>query len=328
MVDRDRLPGAALLRRAAFATAIGATSAASAARRVVAALLAATVAILPLAGCATNPVSGKREFSLVTPEQELKMGAEGNKAVLEEYGAYDDKALAAYVDSVGQALAKVSHLPGLTWHFTVIDDPAVNAFALPGGYIYITRGILAHLNSEAQLAGVMGHEIGHVTARHSARRETQQEVAGVGLAVAGIFSSGFRQYSQEAQQALGLMMLKYSRDDETQADALGVQYSTKAGWDSREIPATYHMLQRVSERSGQRLPTFLATHPDPGQREITTRNLAQQATAGKAGLIVHGASYVRHLEGVIYDADPRQGYFEGDLLYVPDVDLQMRLPTG
>src|SRR5438445_6288474 len=138
----------------------------------------AAVALLavppPFTGCATNPVTGKRQFSLVTPQQELQMGTEGNKAVLEEYGAYDDPKLAAYVDSVGLALARVSHLPNLEWHFTVIDDPAVNAFALPGGYIYITRGILAHLNSEAQLAGVLGHEIGHVTARHSAQQATQQ----------------------------------------------------------------------------------------------------------------------------------------------------------
>jgi predicted Zn-dependent protease len=130
------------------------------------------------------------------------------------------------VDSIGQALARGSHLPGLEWHFTLLDDPAVNAFALPGGYIYITRGILAHLNSEAQLAGVLGHEIGHVTARHSAQRATQQQLAGLGVGLAGIFSPGFQRYSGAAQQALGCFP-KYGRDDENQADELGV--STRRG---------------------------------------------------------------------------------------------------
>src|SRR5439155_13861321 len=154
-------------------------------------------------------------------------------------------------------VASVTPLRGITWHFTVLDDPVVNAFAMPGGYIYITRGILGYLNSEAQLAAVLGHEIGHVNARHSARQITQQQIAGLGLGVASIFSTTLRQHSQEAQTGLGLLFLKFSRSDETQADELGVQYSTAAGYDSREMPATYSMLRRVSDRGGQRLPGFL-----------------------------------------------------------------------
>lgn len=137
------------------------------------ALLCTALALLA-AGCAVNPATGRREFSLVSAEQEKQIGREGFPATIAEYGKYDDGRLAAYVDSIGQRLAKVSELPDLDWHFTVLDDPVVNAFAMPGGYIYITRGILAHLNSEAQLAGVLGHEIAHVTARHSARQITQQ----------------------------------------------------------------------------------------------------------------------------------------------------------
>src|SRR5438093_741871 len=147
------------------------------------------LALWLLAGCATNPVSGRREFTLVSAGQETKMGEEGYKAVLAEYGAYDDSLVQKYVRGVGMRLAKASQLPDLDWHFTVIDDPSVNAFAMPGGYIYITRGILAHLNSEAQLAGVMGHEIGHVTARHTARQIAGQQLAGLGLGLASAFSS-------------------------------------------------------------------------------------------------------------------------------------------
>src|SRR5206468_7167184 len=137
---------------------------------------------------------------------------EGYQAVLQEYGVYGDPALQAYVDSVGQRLGHVSHLPNEHWTFTLLDDPAVNAFAMPGGYVYITRGIMAHLNSEAQLAGVMGHEIGHVTARHTARQITGQQVAGIGLLVGSIVSPALARYGDVAQQALGLMFLSYSRD--------------------------------------------------------------------------------------------------------------------
>ena len=289
-----------------------------------------TLAVLlgSLMGCATNPVTGKREFSLVSADQELAMGREGHQAVLSEYGVYNDPRLSAYVDSIGQALAKRSHLPNLEWHFTLIDDPTVNAFALPGGYIYITRGIMAHLNSEAQLAGVIGHEIGHVTARHSAQQVTQQQLAGLGLGLASAFSQTFQQYSGAAQQALGLMLLKYGRDDENEADALGIDYSTAAGWDPREVPSTYHTLARISARSGQRLPTFLSTHPDPGDRESRTTGLATKAAQGKTGLLVRSRGYLAKLDNNVFGNDPRQGYFEGDRFYHPDLDFEMSFPSG
>ncbi len=290
--------------------------------------LVACVLLSLVAACATNPVSGKREFSLVSSEQELQMGREGHPAVLAEYGAYDDPDLQAYVDSVGQSLARGSHLPNLEWHFTVLDDPAVNAFALPGGYIYITRGILAHLNSEAQLAGVLGHEIGHVTARHSAQRATQQQLAGLGVGLASIFSPEFQRYSGAAQQALGLMILKYGRDQETEADRLGVDYSTKVGWDPREIPATYRTLRRVGESSGQSLPTFLSTHPDPGDREVRTRELANAAAAGRTGLVIGQKTYLTRLDGVVFGIDPRAGFFDGARFYHPQLDFELEFPAG
>jgi len=286
------------------------------------------LALVAVSGCATNPVSGKREFTLVSSGQELQMGREAYGAVIAEFGLYPDSALQTYVNTVGQRVAKVSHLPNLEWHFTVIDDPAVNAFAMPGGYIYITRGILAHLNSEAQLAGVLGHEIGHVTARHSAQRMTQQQLAGIGVGLAAIFSPGFQRYSEAAQQALGLMFLKYGRDDENQADELGVQYALAGGYDPREIPATYGLLQRISERSGQRLPSYLSTHPDPGQRQERTRALASQAAANKTGLLVRGNDYVRRQDGVVFGADPRQGYFEQSHYYHPSLGFEIVFPTG
>ncbi len=296
-------------------------------RLAAAALLAVALAGSALS-CATNPVTGRREISLVSTSQELAIGKEGYGAVLQEYGVYDDPALQAYVDSVGQAVARVSHLPNLAWKFTVLDDPTVNAFAMPGGYIYITRGILAHLQSEAQLAGVLGHEVAHVTARHSARQITQQQLATLGLGIASVLSETVQQYSQAAQTALGLVFLKYGRDDETQADQLGVDYATRAGWDPREIPGTYRTLKRVGERAGQRLPAFLSTHPDPGDREVRTGELARAAAAGKTGLRVQARGYLARLDGVVFGNDPRQGYFEGETFVHPALAFQMRFPAG
>ena len=294
------------------------------AARALAILLLASLA----AGCATNPATGKREFSLVSSDQEAQMGKEGYPATIAEFGQYDDARLIAYVDSIGKRLAKVSELPNLDWHFTLLDDPVVNAFAMPGGYIFITRGILAHLNSEAQLAGVLGHEIGHVTARHSAKQITQQQVAGLGLGLASMFSSSFARYGGLAQQAMGLLMLKYSRDDESQADALGIRYATAAGWDPREIPATYAMLKRLGERSGSRLPYYLSTHPDPGDREQRTTVLALAAVEGHTGLIIRGREYVGLLRGLVFGEDPRGGYFEGSRYYHPALAIEVAFPDG
>jgi predicted Zn-dependent protease len=283
---------------------------------------------LLLLTCAKNPVTGKREISLVSSAQEEEIGREGHAAIVEQFGMYDDPKTQEYVTGVGTKLARVSHLPDLEWHFTVLDDPVVNAFALPGGYIYITRGILAHLNSEAQLAGVLGHEIGHVTARHSAQRITQQQLAGLGLGLASIFSEGFRRYGGAAQTALGLVFLKYGRDDENQADELGIEYAVKAAYDPNEVPATYSMLKRVSDRAGQRLPGFLSTHPDPGDRENRTRTLAARASAGRTGLEVGEASYLQGLEDLVYGQDPRSGFFEGTNYYHPSLRFQIGFPSG
>ncbi len=322
MVARGGPRGAALLRRFTRKD----SRLAHTPHRFALPLLAA--ALLALGGCAVNPVSGRRQLSLVSASQELQIGREGYGAVVGEYGAYDPQGVQTYVDSVGQRLARVSHLPDLAWHFTVLDDPTVNAFAMPGGYIYVTRGILAHLNSEAQLAGVLGHEIGHVTARHTAEQITKQQLAGLGLGIASLVSEGFRRYGSQAETALNLLFLKYSRDNESQADELGVAYATRAGYDPREIPATYAMLKRVSERAGQRIPSFLATHPDPGDREQRTTALAAQAATGKTGLQIRGRAYVQRLEGLVFGRDPRQGYFEGERYYHPALGFEIGFPRG
>jgi len=291
-------------------------------------LAPAAVALVLLAGCAVNPATGRREFSLVSADQELAIGREGYPATIDQYGLYDDPALASYVDSVGHRVARASDLPALEWHFTVLDDPMVNAFAMPGGYIYVTRGLLAHLRSEAQLAGVLGHEIGHVCARHTAKQITQQQLAGIGLAVAGAVSNTFRSYGGAAQQALGLLMLKYSRDDESQADALGIRYAAAAGYDPREVPPTFATLKRISVRAGSTLPFYLSTHPDPGDREGRTTALAAEYFHAPPPPEIRGHAYLEHVRGLVFGVDPRGGWFDGAHFVHPNRGFQLDLPPG
>ncbi len=285
-------------------------------------------ALLALAGCAVNPATGDRELSLMSEGQEVELGRSGDVSAIGEYGVVADAALGAYVNRVGQRLAAVSERSDLQWHFRVLDSPVVNAFALPGGYIYVTRGMLAMLQSEAQLAGVMGHEIGHVTARHGARQMTRQQLAGLGLGLGSVFIKEVGSMASVLNQGLGLLFLKYSRGDETQADELGVRYATRAGYDPREIPPTYVMLQRLSERSGQHLPAFLSTHPDPGGRAERTAELARLAVGTRKDLEVGRTPHLNRLEGLVYGEDPRQGFLEGGVFYHPELRFQVRFPAA
>ncbi len=185
--------------------------------------LLVALAVLP-AGCATNPATGQRQLSLISENQEIQMGLEADPSVVSSMGLDPDSGRQRYVRELGMRLARVSERPNLPWTFRVIDDPVVNAFAIPGGHIYVTRGILAHLNSEAELASVIGHEIGHVTARHSVTQMSQQQLMQLGLVVGVALKPGLAKYAGVASQGMQLLFLKYSRDDESQADQLGLRY--------------------------------------------------------------------------------------------------------
>jgi predicted Zn-dependent protease len=287
--------------------------------------------LVVLTGCAVNPATGERELNFVSESQEIQMGKESDKSILAQYGVYEDVTLEEYVEKVGQKLAAVSERPKLEWHFRLLDSPVVNAFALPGGYIYITRGIVAAMNSEAQLAGVIGHEIGHVTARHTARQITRSQLAGVGLLAGMILSPDIARYGDVLQQGVGLMFLKFGRNDENQADELGIRYAIKAGYDPREIPSTYDMLARLSQRSGGGgLPTWLSTHPDPGDRKNRTNTLAHEAVMarGEAGLTINETNFKQSLDGLVYGDDPRSGYMVDNHFYHPQLKFEMDWPNG
>src|SRR5690242_11183009 len=289
-------------------------------------LLLATCAAL---ACATNPATGAKELILVSESQEIAMGQGYDKDVIASIGLYADTGMQRWIQQFGAQLAATSERPNLPWTFHVVDDPVVNAFAIPGGFIYVTRGILAHLNSEAELAGVVGHEIGHVTARHSVSQMSKQQLAQVGLAIGSIASPDFERYAGLTNAGLRVLFLKFSRDNESQADHLGLRYMRRADYDAREMPHVFEMLTRVSEtQGGGRVPEWLATHPNPENRR---GRIEQEIASGPqtfAGAVVNRDAYLRRLEGLVYGDDPREGYFKGSVFLHPGLRFRLTFPDG
>jgi len=282
--------------------------------------------ILSALSCAVNPVTGKRELSLISEQEEITLGKQTDAEIRLQYGVYEDPALNAYVQGVGTALGPYTHRKNLVYRFAVLDTPVVNAFAVPGGYIYLTRGILALMSSEAEMAVVLGHELGHVNARHSVRRMSEMMLAQVGLAVGSALSETFAQVSGLAGVGMQLLFLKYSRDDEYQADSLGVEYARMGAYNPGEMIGFFGSLEKLGDLSGgHSLPGFLSTHPltkDRIQKVRTMLTPADQALARK------DTSYLQKLSGLVYGDDPRQGFVEGQAFYHPELTFTFSVPEG
>ena len=294
---------------------------------------AVTVNVLGIAlvgsvlGCATNPVSGKKQLVLISEAQEIAIGRDADKEVIAAIGLCPDEKLQQYVQALGTRLAAASERPGLPWTFRVVDDAAVNAFAIPGGFIYVTRGILAYLNSEAELVAVLGHEIGHVTARHSVSQMSKQQLAQVGLVAGMIISPKVAQFGNLAQAGLGMLFLKFSRDDESQADRLGLKYMLAGGYDPREMTDVFRMLEDVTRQAGAgRLPQWMSSHPDPENRQVWATNAVASLNRNFAGMTVNRPGYVRLLDGIVFGENPREGFFQGNLFRHPDMAFRIEFP--
>lgn len=287
-----------------------------------------TLLLFLVSGCARNPVTGKKDLMLISKEQEVEMGREADPQVIAYFGLYKDEALQRFIQEKGEQMAAISHRPELEYQFRVVDSPVVNAFALPGGFVYFTRGIMAHFNSEAEFTGVLGHEIGHITARHSAQQYSNALLANVGLTAGSILSPEFAQFAGLAEAGVGLLFLKFSRDDETEADKLGVQYSTTIGYDASQLANFFGTLSKMEEEAGGSVPTFLSTHPNPANREKNVLKLAQQwkNKTDAASLKISRDNYLKMIDGIIYGEDPRQGYVEEGTFYHPDLRFQFDVP--
>jgi predicted Zn-dependent protease len=290
-----------------------------------------TATVLFVISCAVNPVTGKKQLMLMSEAQEIQLGLSYDPQVMATFGEYPDRTIQNFVQTKGAEIGKVSHRPNLVYHVKVVDSPVVNAFAVPGGYVYLTRGILAQLNNEAELMGVMAHEIGHIAARHSVSQQSKQQLAQLLLIGGMIASEKFASYAQYALQGMQLLFLKFSRDDERQADALGVEYSSKIGYDAHKMADFFKVLQKMSlAESKDGVPTFLSTHPDPGDRynDVNKAATEWQTQLNLADYKVNQDAYLQMIDGIIYGEDPRQGYVEGNTFYHPDLKFKFSFPTG
>jgi predicted Zn-dependent protease len=285
------------------------------------------VILAACAACATNPVTGKSQISLMSEAEELAIGQQQDAEIRREMGVYDDPELQRYVSNIGTELARNSHRPNLPWTFTIVDSPAINAFALPGGYIYLTRGLMAYLDDESELAGVLGHEIGHVTARHAAQAYTRQAEANFGLMILSIFVPSTQGFTDLGATGLSVLFLKHGREAELEADRLGVEYGSGAGYDPTGVPRFLSTLARVDALSDRGVPNWLSTHPDPGSRVVKAEPVAGKFVSPDAKKVNHD-QYLEHINGLVFGDSPKDGIVRGNEFLHPLLRIGMTFPEG
>lgn len=290
-----------------------------------------------------SPITGTKRAYAYSWDQEVQIGQQVDREIVSEFGLYEDEEINEWFDRISHEILENSHMRRegtadqfreTEFVFRVLDSPVINAFALPGGYVYVTRGLLAHMNNEAQLAVVIGHEIGHVAARHASQRGLQQTISSVvllggailGQELLGLPGESILNISGTAAQ---LLFLSNSRNHERESDRLGVEYAAKTGYAAAEGAAFFTSLRRISERSGQALPTFLSTHPDPGERERNIPRKAQEwREKGYEQTIYNTEEYLQRLQGLIYGDNPRNGFHEDGNYFHPELEFTFPYPSG
>jgi predicted Zn-dependent protease len=287
----------------------------------------AAIVVLLASGCATNPATGQRQLILMSEAQEIQAGREADAEIRQQMGVYKDPALQQYVSGIGQRLAHAAHRPNLPWTFTVVDESAVNAFALPGGFVYVTRGILPFLRNEAELAAVMAHEVGHVDAKHSAQQYSNQTLAGGGLALLGIFVPQTRPAQGLASLGLSVAFLKFSREDELQADQLGVGYASEAGWDPKAMPGLLGTLDRLDAASGtsRGVPNWALTHPPAADR---VEKVQAAVAAVPPGGATNEPAFEKYLDGLVFGDSREKGIVRGNEFLHPVLGFAVTFPEG
>jgi predicted Zn-dependent protease len=293
--------------------------------------------LLALSSCAQNPVTGKQDFVMMSEAQEVSIGLRQDALVRQQYKVYPSRALQDYVDSVGQKVAMKSHRPTLRYHYTVVDSPEINAFALPGGYVYITRGILAYLNSEAELAAVLGHETGHVTARHGVRQQSAAQAAQIGVTLASIFVPQMGSYAgQNLTNIIGGALLSgYGREHELEADRLGADYLARSGYDPHAMIRVVGVLKdqelfdaEIAKQEGReprRYHGVFASHPDADTRlqEVVNESKGLEVAQPYEGRDV----FLRHIEGITFHDSSDQGVLRNNVFSHGELGLSLSFPA-
>ena len=296
-----------------------------------------TPLLLALGSCAQNPVTGKQDFVMMSEEQEINLGLRADQQVRRQYKVYPDRALQEYVDSIGQKVAAKSHRPNIKYRFTVVDSPEINAFALPGGYVYITRGILAYLNSEAELAAVLGHETGHVTARHGVRQQSAAQAAQLGVVVASIFvpELATNAGSNLTNVLGGALLSGYGREHELEADRLGADYLARSGYDPHAMIRVVGVLKnqelfdaelaKKENRPPRRYHGVFASHPDADTRlhEVVGESSHLEVANPFEGREV----YLRHIEGIPFNDNVDQGVLRNNVFSHSELGFSIAYPA-
>ena len=312
--------------------------------------LTCSLSLALLSGCGSqivNPVSGETEYSVMTESAEVNEGRKAHQQVLQEYGVVDNSALQNYVNALGQKLAAESHRNQLEWHFTVLDSPEINAFALPGGYVYVTRGIMAYMESEADLAGVIGHEIGHVTARHGAQRATSQQKAGIGILAASVLGavlesqgvSGAGRLATDVSQTVAAgLIASYGREQELQADSLGAEYLARIRYNPRNMVDVIRVLKnqelfaedlaRAEGRLAPQKGDWLASHPSNDQRLDIILQLSSQYDTAEKYSDDGRLTYLKAITNMGFGESASQGVTRGRDFYHQPLGFAVTAPEG
>ena len=296
------------------------------------------LALLGATACSTNPATGRSSFTaFMDKDDEKRVGAQEHPKLVKQFGGkYSDRELAAYVSRIGAELAAQTETPGVDYSFTVLNDDLINAFALPGGYVHVTRGLLALASNEAEMAGVLAHELGHVTARHSAERYSQGVVAGVGATILGVAGSivGVPGVGQAAGYGAQAYVQSYSRDQEFEADKLGIRYMTRAGYDPEAMASffkkmdAYTQLQATMAGNPGAADQFsvMASHPRTGDRVQQAIRLAKIAPIANSK--INERTYLSHIDGMVFGDSRNQGVRRGRQFAHPGLGIAFEVPSG
>lgn len=300
--------------------------------RSLASLTTLLVAAL-LAGCAENAVTGRQQLFLTSPQQEAQLGQQEHPKLVQQFGGlYDNPQLAAYVTDVGNRVAAATERPDLAYSFTVLDSEIANAFALPGGYVHVTRGLLAMVNDEAELAAVLGHEIAHITARHSGERYSQTALAQIGSGLLGVVT-GSPELAQLAGSGAQLYLLSYSRGQESEADAIGIRYLANSNYDPVAMAGFLQQLERegrvqalIEGRSPEQSVSYMSTHPLPADRVRAAMSLAgsMQGAPQNRGQ----DAYLAMIDGMIWGGSPENGIVRGGVYGNTAQGFKWEAPPG
>jgi predicted Zn-dependent protease len=294
--------------------------------------------LIALAACSTNPATGRSSFTaFMSPEDEIKVGSEEHPKVVEQFGGeYSDRQLDDYVQKVGLSLAAKTEMPNLPYTFTVLDDELINAFALPGGYVHVTRGLLALASSEAEMAGVLAHELGHINARHGAERYSQGVLAGIGATIVGVAgaAAGVPGVGDVAGYGAQAYLQSYSRDQELEADMLGIRYMTRAGYDPKAMASFFRKMDAFTQLQATMAGdpgaadqfSIMASHPRTGDRVAQAIRLAKEVPVAEPK--VGSETYLSHIDGLVYGDSPAQGVRRGRDFYHPGLQITFRVPPG